>query len=220
MSLYETESERDRATSRIRSWARGAEVITLIGLAVVVWYCADAVYSLMFEAAEDEELLKFVYTFLEASPEFAPVFEAGQEKYPAPDSYSLLARSIILLSSNFINVLVFFALYWARELFRGYRRGEIFTDASALRLARIGWMIALLAPVGFISNYVLLKTLVVAAAPGDAALSFGAPDLALIAYISFSELDAFAIVIGLLIVLVGRILSEATKISDENRSFV
>ncbi len=220
MMTQEAMTERTQATGRIRSWARGAEIVTYIGMAVIVWYCLDSLYSLIFDAAEDEELLTFVYSFLESSPEFAPVFEAGQEKYPAPERYSLWARILILLSSNLINVLALFALYWARELFKGYGRGEIFTEFSALRLGRIGWMITFLAPIGFISDYTLLKTILVAAAPGGAVVSFGAPDLALIAYISVGELDAFAIVIGLLIVLVGRILSEASKISDENRSFI
>ncbi|WP_179954053.1 DUF2975 domain-containing protein [Denitrobaculum tricleocarpae] len=220
MMMQETLSERVQATSRIRSWARGAEIVTFIGMAVIVWYCGDALYSLIFGSSEDEKLLTFVYSFLETNPEFAPVFEAGQPKYPPPEKYSLTARTVIFLSSNLINVLVLFALYWARELFRGYGRGEIFNEISAQRLGRVGWMITFLAPVGFISDYTLLKTILVAAAPGEAALTFGAPDLALIAYISVGELDAFAIVIGLLIVLVGRILSEASKISDENRSFI
>lgn len=220
MVTDETMSERVEATGRIRSLARAADIVTLIGMALIVWYSAEAAYTMIFAPVEYDEILAFAYSILSTDPGFAAIFEAGQQKYPTPESYSVLARLIVLLSSNLFNLLALYALYWARELFRGYGRGEIFTEASAMRLGRVGWMITLLAPVGFVANFGVLKTIVVAAAPMADAVSFGAADLAILVYIGVGELDAFAIVIGLLIVLVGRILSEASKISDENRSFI
>lgn len=220
MTMEETMSAPAEATSRIRSLARVGDIMTLFGMALIVWYSAEAAYTMIFAPAEYDRMLAFAYSVLSADPGFAAIFEAGQQKYPTPESYSLLARVLVLLSSNLINFLALYALYWARELFRGYGRGEIFTEASAMRLGRVGWMITLLAPVGFVADFGVLKTIVVAAAPVADAVSFGAANLAILVYIGVGELDAFAIVIGLLIVLVGRILSEASKISDENRSFV
>ncbi|WP_282609505.1 DUF2975 domain-containing protein [Pelagibius sp. Alg239-R121] len=220
MVLEETMAGQGRATGRIRSLARFAQILTLVGMAVIIWYCAEAAYLMAFSPAEYDEMLAFAYSVLSSSPDFAPVFEAGQQKYPVPESYSPLARAIVFVTSNMINVLALCALYWARELFRGYGRGEIFTEIAAMRLGKVGWMVTLLAPIGFVADFGLLKTVVVAAAPMDSGLSISAADFALMAYISVSELDAFAIVIGLLIVLVGRILSEASKISEENRSFI
>ena len=218
--LDETLTLPQEAPSRIRSLARFAQIITILGVAVIVWYCAEAAYLMVFASAEYDQMLTFTYSVLSSSPEFAPVFEAGQKKYPVPESYSPLARGIVYVTSNLINVLALFALYWARELFRGYGRGEIFAEVAAMRLGKVGWMVTLLAPIGFIADFSVLKTVVVAAAPMETGLSFSGADFALMAFISVSELDAFAIVIGLLIVLVGRILSEASKISDENRSFI
>lgn len=220
MILNETLSVRGEAPSRIRSLARVAQIFSILGMAVIVWYTAEAAYLMMFASAEYDQMLTFAYSVLSASPEFVPVFDAGLEKYDVPESYSPLARLLVLFSTHLTNFLGLYALFGAWELFRGYGRGEIFTEVAALRFSRIGWMITLLAPVGFVGDYGFLKTIVVAAAPGDAVLSFGPVDWALAVFINVGELDVFAIVIGLLIVLVGRILSEASKISDENRSFI
>ncbi len=220
MILNETLSIQGEAPSRIRSLARFAQIFSILGMAVIVWYTAEAIYLMMFASAKYDEMLTFAYSVLSASPEFVAVFEAGLPKYDVPEGYSPQARLIVLLSTHLTNFLGFFALFCAWELFRGYGRGEIFTEAAAMRFSRIGWMITLLAPIGFVGDYGFLKTIVVAATPGEAAWSFGVVDWELAVFINVGELDVFAIVIGLLIVLVGRILSEASKISDENRSFI
>lgn len=100
-------------------------------------------------------------------------------------------------------------LCFASELFAGYRKGEIFTAAAANRLSAVGWAVVLLAPAYILSNSASVLVLTMLNEPGARHFT-----------VEIDEGDIFALVFGLLIVVVGRILHEAAKMADENKSFV
>ncbi len=100
-------------------------------------------------------------------------------------------------------------LFMAQLLFRGYRKGQIFTTGAAETLTCIGWSVVLLGPAYMLANTLTVLLLTMHSGPGARQLN-----------LSMDEGDVFAIVFGLLIVVVGRILAEAAKIADENKSFV
>jgi hypothetical protein len=100
--------------------------------------------------------------------------------------------------------------FWtARRLFQVLRRGGIFTETAASLLRRIGWIIMSLGPISILSK-MIGGALVVAWATGS--------ELAI--NLTIDDADIYALVIGLVIVVFGQIMFEATRIADENRSFV
>ena len=101
------------------------------------------------------------------------------------------------------------ALIAACNLFSGYRKGAIFTAVSAKRLALVGWAVVALAPVSTLAETLAEAWLARIISPAATKID-----------ISLSENDVYAIVFGLLIVVVGHIMHEAVKLSDENQSFV
>lgn len=102
-----------------------------------------------------------------------------------------------------------FATDRARALFAGYRRGEIFTEQAAARLVSIGWAVFALAPVTLTAQ--MCASLAVSAVD-----PVGGTHLA----VDFGDGDLYAVVFGLLLVAVGRVLHQAAALAEENRAFV
>lgn len=102
-----------------------------------------------------------------------------------------------------------YALWCTARLFAGYRRGEIMTETGAQRLSRIGWTVLALGPISVLSATLAALLVPLVLLSGEFVISIGLEDT-----------DVFAVVFGLLLVVVGRILSEAARISEEHRSFV
>jgi hypothetical protein len=97
------------------------------------------------------------------------------------------------------------------KLFGGYRRGEIFTQSAANRLNLIGWAIFAMAPLGLLTKFVLSRLIA-----GSAQYSIGGMSLSF----SIADIDFAAVAFGLLAILIGRVLGEAAKLSEENQQFV
>jgi Protein of unknown function (DUF2975) len=102
------------------------------------------------------------------------------------------------------------ALFMGWQLFRGYRRGDIFTVAAANRLNWIGWIILATAPVGVFTR-IMLGRMISGSVQGSTGFSMA---------FSPADIDVTSIAFGLLAMIVGRVLGEAVKVAEENRSFV
>lgn len=113
------------------------------------------------------------------------------------------------LSWMAVDLLGLILLWTAMQLFAGYRRGEIFAPRAAMRLRRIGLMLVLMAPVSILGDLLTVLLLTLDNAPGGKSLS-----------LSIDDGDIYAVVIGLIIMAVGQIMTEALRLSEENQSFV
>jgi Protein of unknown function (DUF2975) len=103
------------------------------------------------------------------------------------------------------------ALWFGFRLFSGYRSGEIFTCAAGQRLARIGWCLLAMTPLCLFTKALMARQLDREIAASSSSLSLS-PTIA--------DFDVSGIAFGLLALIIGRVLSAAARISDENRSFV
>ena len=217
LEISSTEKE---VPDKIRSLAYTAQVIAIIGIVLIIGLMMKSFYTAIIDPDELGEIMSFVRENIGESPDFKDAVANGIISYPLPRSYTLEFRAIFFVIPLLSSFLGLYALLYALRLFRGYRGGNIFTETSANRLVRIGWLVVLIAPVTSLEEYWILKAILITPSPVSILTNYNGHDLTLISIVGVDELDAFAIVIGLLIVLVGRILSEATKISEENRSFI
>lgn len=118
-------------------------------------------------------------------------------------------RWVTLIACAIPALFVLYGLDLVRRLFRGYRRGEIFSPRAARRLEHIGWIVVALSPVYKLTETLAILLITTLGTPDDKYFS-----------ISFDSGDIFAIVFGLLVVVVGRIMQHASRINEENRSFI
>ncbi|MCG8558603.1 MAG: DUF2975 domain-containing protein [Hyphomicrobiales bacterium] len=191
--LVMTESgNRDVVPARIRKLARIAEISALLGMTVL---CGSAAYlaGLMLTSSAEID----VYLEQELLPK-------GVTATVTP-----FVRTVAYALAMVPFLVGLYALGRARQLFQGYRCGEVFTSSAAKRLSTVGWAVFALAPVSILTKSIALLTMTWLNAPK--ARYFG---------IGLEQTDIFAIVFGLLLVVVGHILHEAALIAEENKSFI
>lgn len=97
----------------------------------------------------------------------------------------------------------------AVRLFREYMRGRVFTFESAAKLNKIGWAVAALAPLGILFETLAVLALTMYNPAGQRQLSIG-----------ISETEVYAIILGLLLITLAKILHEAAIISEENQAII
>jgi hypothetical protein len=85
----------------------------------------------------------------------------------------------------------------------------VFIPVTALRLRRIGWLIVALSPASILANTLGAALLACWKTGDELEISIG-----------IDSTDIYAIVIGLLLAVVSRIMLEAIRIYDENGAFV
>lgn len=100
-------------------------------------------------------------------------------------------------------------LLTAHGLFRAYRSGAVFAPEATGRVSRIGALLVALAPASVIGDMLAILALTSANAVGERQLTIG-----------FDDMDLYAIVLGLIVVAAGIIMTEAARLSEENKSFV
>ncbi len=185
-------NERDIVTGKIMAIARTAEIAALIGMLIIAAVFVFAVYFLVGGGGQADVYIsrEFLDEGVKAS------FTISQR---------LVAAGIMLLP-DFLGL---FALYTARKLFAGYQCGEVFTALAATRLKMIGWALVLLAPVSQVADTIGIYYINSIAQPKQVRIN-----------ISLEDTHVYAIVFGLLIVVVGYVMYEAVRISDENKRFV
>ncbi len=185
-------NERNIVTGKIMTIARTAEVAALIGMLIIAAVFILTVYIVVGDGGQADAYIsqEFLDEGVRAS------FTVSQR----------LAIASIMLLPDFLGL---FALYTARKLFAGYQCGEVFTALAATRLKMIGWALVLLAPVSQIANTIGIYYITSIAQPKRVHIN-----------ISLEDTNVYAIVFGLLIVVVGYVMYEAVRIADENKRFV
>ncbi|MCI4662431.1 MAG: DUF2975 domain-containing protein [Neomegalonema sp.] len=176
--------------SRVYRLARFGEIIAILGMVVIAGAIA---YQLYLMAAND------------------PQIDAPLRAALEPQGIVGVVTPLVRRSAYFLWVLMplvgLIGLNHTRRLFRGYQRDEIFTPEAANRLSSVGWAVMALSPVATLAD--TLVVYLYSAAAGDAKGT-----------ISIDDTDIFAIVFGLLLVVVGRVFHEAARIAQENKEFV
>ncbi len=120
---------------------------------------------------------------------------------------SALLASLIWLTTDFMAAAMMLLI---RQLFAGLREGTgIFTQTTALRLKRVGWVLVLIVPASMIVDGIARAILLFWANPTSIAFGVG-----------FEDGDIYAVILGLMLVALGHIMSDAAQMAEENRAFV
>lgn len=120
---------------------------------------------------------------------------------------SALLASLIWLTTDFLAVAMMVLI---RQLFAGIREGSgIFTQMTAIRLRRVGWVLVLIVPVSMIVDGV-----------AGAILRYWADPTGITFGIGFEDSDIYAIILGLMLVALGHIMVDAAHLAEENKAFV
>ncbi|MFK8033630.1 MAG: DUF2975 domain-containing protein [Hyphomicrobiales bacterium] len=179
-------------TGATKTLLRWAQVATLAGLSLFV--CAIGYFA--FASFSDASFFDAQLVELFEDPDITGPFN-NLERWTAV---------VLMLVENSTGIL---ALWASFRLFTEYRRGNVFTLLAATRLRFIGWMVVLLTPLDMIVETFGTALFTHWAHPGKVNIS-----------ISFEDVHVFALVFGLVIVVVGHVMYQAIAISDENRAFV
>lgn len=124
----------------------------------------------------------------------------------------LLSRTQALLAAGLwllTDLLALAMLVQSCALFAGIRANGMFTLQTASRLRRIGWLVFALGPASVVVNALTSILINHWRTPGG-----------LHGDLSIEDVDFYAMVVGLVIVAVGHIMVEATRIDTENKAFV
>ncbi len=141
----------------------------------------------------------------EITDEIRDAFDLG----PEFNGFSGFQIGIILATQMATLALGLVMLLTIRRLFIGIRKIGVFVPQTARRLRIIGWVIIAMAPVSILSEFVVYALVQMWANSKLAAMQ-----------LSFDDTDVYAIVIGLVLVVVSHIMLEAIRIYDENGAFV
>lgn len=97
----------------------------------------------------------------------------------------------------------------ATELFSSFSKGEVFTSDASEKISLIGWALVALPLANTVGNLLVSGILFLFKTTGKVSFS-----------IDFDDGDLMAVVFGLLFVILGRVMKEATKLSEENKQFI
>jgi len=155
-------------------------------------------------------LLTYIFYHLatetfEITDEIRGAFDLG----PEFNGFSKSQIGMILALQMTTLVLGLVMLLTIRRLFIGIRKIGVFVPETAQRLRVIGWLIIAMVPVGILSEFGVYALVQMWANSNLAAMQ-----------LSFEDTDVYAIVIGLVLVVVSHIMLEAIRIYDENGAFV
>ncbi len=193
MNTIEAKPNADAISQKIRKLSLVGEIVAWLGLLLSLAVVADMVGSFFFTngASLDADIAK---TFLKHGETLS--LSTGQRLIGVK-----LALVTILIGAIGLNA--------ARQLFAGYRKGEVFTHRSASRFSLIGWTLIVLVPASKIALNVGRYYFSGIAGTG----SFEAEFL-------LEDVDLYALTFGLLLVVAGQIMRQAVVLMEENKSFV
>lgn len=192
MNLTEPNEGANKFNKKISTISHIAELVATFGLILLFGTLVYGIYLLMLNGSTlDAEITK---NYLGSDNTIT--FTLGQRMF-----------GVIFMSLSSIVGII--GLYQARQLFAGYQKGEIFTARAAARFQVIGWILIILVPVSKIKE-------TLGAAYFNSILEPDSLKLSL----SFLDVDIYAIVFGLLMVVVGYVMRTAVTISDENKGFI
>lgn len=187
-----TNTTKDDPSARIKALAQVAEIVTILGMLALALAIGYAAVLLVT-----------------GNPAFDSLLRDQLVSFSMPATLTPAVRAVAYLLVATPMVIGLYALHRVRRLFDGYHRGEIMTSRAAHRLSMVGWAVFAIAPASIITQSVARTVLGWLGDPSELLISIGLDDA-----------DVMAAVLGLLIVVVGRILREASRISDEYESFV
>ena len=121
----------------------------------------------------------------------------------------LVVRALIFaiaVASMFPGVIGFCV---ATELFSSFSKGDVFTIDASEKISLIGWALVALPLANTIGNLLVSGILFLFKTTGKVSVS-----------IDFDGGDMMAVVFGLLFVILGRVMREAAKLSEENKQFI
>jgi hypothetical protein len=180
------------ARDRLLTTATWGVWLTTLVLALLV---GVIVYFLWTSLSDSDALSRLLMEQLELLGP-APLLGTGQA----------VTLTVMWLLTDVIGLLM---LLQTRALFAGIKRRGAFTDQTGVRLRTVGWLVFALGPVSVVIN------------AGCAMLmNYWRDPTGLSTDISISDGDLYAMVIGLVIVAVGHIMVDATRLDAENRSFI
>lgn len=182
----------DRQT-KIAATARAGVWFSTLALGLAVLF---AVYFIGLSFIDPQHLAREMATHLKIEVGSLRLSTAG----------ALLA-SLIWLTTD---VMAAAMMLLIRQLFAGLRDGTgIFTQQTAVRLRRVGWVLVLIVPVSMIVDGTARAILLYWANPTS--LAFG---------IGFEDGDIYAVILGLMLVALGHIMVDAARLAEENKAFV
>jgi hypothetical protein len=143
--------------------------------------------------------------------------------FSTPDEFmygNFVGKEFKISDGSFVRLLCYLlalvplALYLAgllamRRLMALFETGFVFTERAALEITRIGWYVAMIAPVSIGCMTLGSVLLTWSNGPGQRAFNF-----------QFGVGDILALSYGGLLIIIGIVMREAAKISDEHRQFV
>ncbi len=186
------QNEPQSVNGRILLLSSVARWFAIISLVMIFLAALYLVYVMFFDFAELNNALE--------QPELPDGFVGG-----LPASVKILLLLLLFLES----LPSIIGFYTANKLFSAFKEGEIFTVDTANRVSLIGWVVFVLPVVSLVISILVPLFLGIFKTAGFVSIS-----------IDFNEGDMMAMVFGLLFVILGRVMMEAVKISDENQQFV
>lgn len=192
MRTTEEKPNADAISQKIGKMSLVGEIVACLGLLLSLVVVADTVWTFFSNGASlDADIAE---TFLKHGETLS--LSAGQRLIGVK-----LALVTILIGAIGLNA--------ARQLFAGYRKGEVFTYRAASRFSIIGWTLILLVPASKIALNVGRYYFSGIAGAG----SFEAEFL-------LEDVDLYALAFGLLLVVAGQVMRQAVVLMEENRSFI
>jgi len=126
-------------------------------------------------------------------------------RLPLTPTDQLIAGLIIAVP---VGVMIW-GLWHVRALFRDFAAGQVFTGSAAHHLQRFGVSVLAQGPLGPLTATALALALSLGNPPGQRYL-----------VLTLSINDYFALIIGGVLVAVAAVMREASRLADENASFV
>lgn len=185
-------NEKEEAAKRIVKISRIAKWVCILVMLFGLSIISQLLWSLFADPVAIEKLIK-------------------EELVGKDTPVTLTETSILLAFISSIASIIFglFIFGKAVGLFSTYMTGNILTLRNASTIQTIGWAVVLLAPITMLS-----ETLAILAATWG-----GSGDNVNIS-IKIDDMEIYGIILGLLLVTLGRILQEAAIISDEHKTFI
>lgn len=179
-----------QAQERIAKISKIAEIVCLIGFFIMVVSMIYTAYLYLIDTA---------------------IFDKAIKDDIAIPSIIIndINRTLTYLLITLPDLIALFIFYQAWKLFREYKKGYILTVLAAQKLKSIGWAVFSLGPLAMLIDTSIVYILTITGKANSAAIS-----------ISIEDTHIYAVILGLLLVTLGRILHEAAIISDEHNSFV
>lgn len=165
----------------------------------MAWICRALLWLVL------PALALYVVILPEQLPHHGWVASAGFTARPLPPAVALAVWGAL----GVIALPALWGLWSLRRLFEGYAAGAIFTVAAARRLRHCG---VALVVAGLETPF--------GSALLSVSLSFDLPKGSRMLVLSWSGNDVVLLVVGALLLIVGRVMGEAARIAEDNAGFV